>query len=666
MKKQELLKIMDDVLLEKLFGFCYARTNDSYEAQELCSDIVFALVKSANTTGDIIDIYPFIWQTARNVYADYCTKRKKQADFYYQGDPTEMLSLVPTQEIDDNDEELLQKVYHRISFLTRAYREVMILYYLNDLSTAEIAKLQNISETAVRQRLFSARRKIKKEVENMKDIHKKPITLDTIDFALYGYGNPLWSDPRKVCARQLSQHIIWLCRKKPMNALELAEKLNTPTVYVEEELDILVRGENGKYGLLRRLDNGKYGINIILLDKAEVERVYEIYRSYIPVICKTITTFIEEHKQEYLAFPYLNKKAELNLILWQQLAILAQSFPRHVARLLQQKYFADASPLTRPFSVYGYLDYGVAYVNGWDNIHAENICGYSEIQVDNIYNTHIKEHFHCGHDIANDTQLQLALRAIEGLDMNMLSYIEKEHAAKAIENGYLYREGEMLYTKILISDMKDRHKLFAISSSLTENILAEEADAAAEKMNDLIRSVVPDYLISEWVFINDLAENLVIDSLTKALIEKGILTPPEDRIGAEGCWMSVMRPQMEENKKKVLVVDDAPFIRNYLAEQLSKEYQIITAEDGEEGVETFKSECPDAVFLDINMPKLGGIDALRQMMEINSQSSIIMLTAVDRQEVIDECKSLGALDYIIKPFGMEHILQALHTSLNDV
>ena len=166
-----------------------------------------------------------------------------------------------------------------------------------------------------------------------------------------------------------------------MNTLELAEKLNIPTVYVEEEPDILAKGENGKYGLLRRLDNGRYGINIILLDQAEVETIYEIYRSYIPAICKTTTEFMEEHKQEYLSFPYLNKRVELNLVLWQQLTLLLRSFPRHVARLLQHKYFADVSPLTRPFSVYGHLEYGVNYVNGWNNTRAENICGYSEIQV---------------------------------------------------------------------------------------------------------------------------------------------------------------------------------------------------------------------------------------------------------------------------------------------
>ena len=59
MKKQDLLKYFDDYLLDKLFGFCYARTNDSYEAEELCSDIIYALVKAAHSDGEIESVYPF-------------------------------------------------------------------------------------------------------------------------------------------------------------------------------------------------------------------------------------------------------------------------------------------------------------------------------------------------------------------------------------------------------------------------------------------------------------------------------------------------------------------------------------------------------------------------------------------------------------------------------
>ena len=659
MKKQELLKIMDDALLEKLFGFCYARTNDSYEAQELCSDILFALVKTANTTGDITDIYPFIWRVARNVYADFSKYRKKHIDLFYQGDPSDVLSSVLTVEEEDDSEELLQKVYHRVSFLTKAYREVMILYYLDGLSTAEIAKRQNISETAVRQRLFSARNKIKKEVTTMADNQQKPILLDKIDFNMIGHGNPLWGDPRSVCTRQLSKHIVWLCRKKPLSALEISEKLNVPTIYVEEEFEILTRGENGEYGLLRQLDNGKYAINFILLDKEETEKAWEIYQSYVPVVCDKLSELINAHKQNYLKFPYLNKKVEPNLVLWQQIAVLSRTFSGHVERLLRQKHFADVSPLIRPFTVCGYLDNGIFYGDGWDNIKAENICGFSDITVDNIYNSRIKEHFVCGHNIAKDAQLQLALRAIRGLDINTLSSIEKEYAAKAIESGYLYREEEMLYTKILVCDMKNKHQLFTLSNNLSEGIFETEAEEAAERIAGLIHRIVPDYLISEWWAVVDIARMPMVHSITEALVERGILIPPEDGIGAEGCWMSVLQAHKESNKKKVLIVDDAPFIRNVLTEELSMYCQIITAEDGEEGIVKFKNERPDAVLLDINMPKLSGVDALKQMVEINAKARIIMVSAVDDKEVIDRCKSLGAAHYIVKPFNLNQILQAL-------
>lgn len=159
MKKQELLKYFDEDLMDKLFGFCYARTNDSYEAGELCSDIIFALVKASHSKGEITSLYPFIWKVARNVYADFSNGRRKYANTFYEGNADEVLQYITLEEPEDNSNELLNAVYRRIAFLTKAYREVMIMYYIDGLSTAEIAKKQNTSEVAIRQRLFSARQK---------------------------------------------------------------------------------------------------------------------------------------------------------------------------------------------------------------------------------------------------------------------------------------------------------------------------------------------------------------------------------------------------------------------------------------------------------------------------------------------------------------------------
>lgn len=538
MKKQELLKIIDDALLEKLFAFCYARTSDSYEAQDLCSDILFALIRAAHTDGDIENVYPFIWRVARNVYADFSNERSRHAAMLYAGDADEVLPFIADAGCDEDDEARFLAIYRRIAFLTKAYREVMILFYIDGLPIAEIAKRQNTSEGAVRQRLFSARQKVKSEVEEMAETYTKPVALDKIEYVIWGTGSPAWGDPRNVCKRQFSKHIIWLCRKKPMRAAEIAAELNVPTVYVEEELEILTKGENGKYGFLRRLEDGRYTINIVLLEKDVMEQANAIYTEQLPMICDTIARFIEQHKAEYLAFPYLNKKIDLNLILWQQVVMMASALSENVEKILSEKYFAQVEETKRPFSVFGYVDNGKYYGGGWDGVDAENVCGYSKIHLDNIYITRIKKHFSCGLNVSRDAQIQLAIRAIHGLDINTLSEKEKEHAAKAVDCGYLYRDGEMLYTKILVCNGKDAGSLYDISKKLRENF-AEDADGVAAKIAALIRRAVPEHLLGEWRRANTLAGMPVTDALVEALIEKGILTSPKDGIGAEGCWMSV-------------------------------------------------------------------------------------------------------------------------------
>lgn len=241
----------------------------------------------------------------------------------------------------------------------------------------------------------------------MAEIYNRPLTLDKIDYVIWGTGNPGWGDPRTVCSRMFSKHIVWLCHKKPMSASEIAEELNVPTVYVEEELEILRKGENGEYGFLRRLDNGKYAINFILLDKDVIEKANALYTEQLPKICDIISNYIEEHKAEYLAFPYLNKKVDMNLILWQQVSNISWAFSENVERILKEKYFSDVADVKRPFSVFGYVDNGKYYGGGWDGVDAQNVCGFSNVHLDNIYITRIKKHFSCGLNVSKDPRYSL-------------------------------------------------------------------------------------------------------------------------------------------------------------------------------------------------------------------------------------------------------------------
>nr|WP_302020808.1 RNA polymerase sigma factor [uncultured Acetatifactor sp.] len=553
MKKQELLKIMDENLMEKLFGFCYARTGDSQEARELCSDIVFELVNAANTEGDIENPYGFLWRIARNTYYDFANKKRRNSDIMYQGDPEEIFPLLAHEDGEENGEDdseaLLDAVYCQIAFLTKAYREVMVLFYLDGLSTAEIAVRQNTSETAIRQRLFAARRKIQSEVEEMKGISPKPVILDPIEYCIYGMGNPAWGDPRDVCTKQFSRHLVWLCRKRSITPAEAAEQLHVPAVYVEEELEALRKGANGQYGLVRRLDNGKgangihatgrYAINFPLFDREEVRQLRSVYMEQVPAFCRIVTDFVEAQREEYLAFPYLNRDRDWNLILWQQVYMMPSVFARCVARILAERYFAHVEEVERPFSVYGYVEDGEDFGTGCDCVEAEDDI-YGCWYVENIYNKWIEGHFFCWYHLEDNQELRLALKALQGLALDSLSEAEKEYAARALECGYLYREGEMLYTKILVCSRKDRERLFHVTEGLADGCLEKCAETVAEKLSNLIRRFLPGYLLGEWRLVNDLAyEPVVLNALLESLVEKGILVPPENGIGAEGCWMTV-------------------------------------------------------------------------------------------------------------------------------
>ena len=543
MKKQELLNMIDESLLDALYGYCYPRTRDSYAARELCSDIVYALVKAANTDGEIAEPYAFIWRVARNVYADYCKKRSRESAYGYMGDPDEALALIASDR-DDTDDSLMQllpDVYHRIAYLTRAYREVMIAFYLDGKPIAQIAKEQGVREDTIRQRLYSARKKLKDEVETMTQA-TKPVALGHIDYDIIGTGDPSWGDPRDVaCDRALSMHVLHLCHRSPKTASEIAAELNVPTLYIEQELEILTRGRNGQYGLLRRLENGRYGVNIVLLGKEAMQNAIALYEQHLPMVADVIAKFIEQHKDEYLAFPYLNHEVNLNLILWQQIFWMSNALEEQVTGILETKYFADIVTPDRPFTVYGFESIGRHFGCGMDGTAAQEICGYSNVHMTNIYISRIQKHFHCGHNISQDPMLLLTIRAIEGLSVDSLSEDEKEIAAKAIEQGYLLRKGDMLYTKILVHDKKDNSCPYNTTIKLENGYFDGAAESIAKEIAALIKDSLPDYLIGEWRYANRLAGLPMVDALVEALIERGILIPPKDGIGAEGCWMEITK-----------------------------------------------------------------------------------------------------------------------------
>jgi len=115
---------------------------------------------------------------------------------------------------------------------------------------------------------------------------------------------------------------------------------------------------------------------------------------------------------------------------------------------------------------------------------------------------------------------------------------------------------------------------------------------------------------------------------------------------------------------RILVVDDEIAIVDVLQTFLEeKGHKVFAAYDGEEAVAVAKQERPHVILLDIYLPKMDGIGVLRAVREFDETMGVIMITAFREEEVAKEALSLGAFDYITKPFDFDYLERALNTKL---
>ncbi|WP_430785759.1 response regulator [Virgibacillus flavescens] len=117
---------------------------------------------------------------------------------------------------------------------------------------------------------------------------------------------------------------------------------------------------------------------------------------------------------------------------------------------------------------------------------------------------------------------------------------------------------------------------------------------------------------------------------------------------------------------KVLVVDDAKFMRATLSNMLQLEnYEIVgEAENGEEAIELYKSLKPDIVTMDITMPVMNGIEAIKAIIEFDPMAKIVVCSAMGQQKVVVEAIEIGASDFIIKPFDENRVIDTIERVLH--
>jgi RNA polymerase sigma factor (sigma-70 family) len=531
-------------LLDKLYGFSYARCENADEAGELCSEIVFALLKSLRKAPEIGNLYAYIWRVARRVYADFCEKRRERSGRYVCGGDIEdrLYGPDPAEELAESAEEeaLLSRVGREIAFLSKIYRDVTVMFYLDEKPMSEIAKALGISENTVKQRLFSARNTIRKAIENNMELKDK-LPIKPIHMIYWGDGNPLAGEPQKNAYRTFSQCVLYLCKDTPKSGKEISEALNVPMLFVEEELELQSEGTNGSDGLLKKLDNGKYLSTFIMLDCSAYREIQALFEKYLDDYADRLQAYIERRKADFLAFPFLNKQDDVRFILWSQIKSLGSCIDRLLEKDVVSRFYPGLELEKKDYYVFGYVSHGgERYPEGYgmEGVEANNVCGYSRVYLCNISGKRKQAHFHCGLNVSTAPQIQLMLRAIDGLNAGTLSKSERETAAKAIENGYLKKEGEKLIPKVLIIPMDKLKDFYALAGGFRGEA-KEFAEMLAEDYNKLVKKYLPAHLYGQLdEFIVQTMHDFITNLIEKC-IERGILYAPENPVCAEGTFFAV-------------------------------------------------------------------------------------------------------------------------------
>ncbi|MFD2613014.1 response regulator [Paenibacillus gansuensis] len=116
---------------------------------------------------------------------------------------------------------------------------------------------------------------------------------------------------------------------------------------------------------------------------------------------------------------------------------------------------------------------------------------------------------------------------------------------------------------------------------------------------------------------------------------------------------------------RILIVDDAAFMRMMIRDILSKNgFEVVgEAQDGAQAIEKFKELKPDLITMDITMPEMDGIAALKEIKKMDGNAKVIMCSAMGQQAMVIDAIQAGAKDFIVKPFQADRVIEAIKKTL---
>lgn len=281
--------------MEKLFYFCLKKTGDSYEAEDLTQDIALQVLTALQGGTEPRNFSAWVWQIARNRYSVWAGRKHTRAENMVDCDISDC-------EIEDESAGLVESVIHgeRLSLLRRElafirsdYRDIVVAHYIDGQSLREIAGRLSLPESAVKQRLYRARKIIQEGMEMAREFGVRSYKPDTI------WCNNICDrlgdrgQPHTLNEPKLNQNIFAVAYGTPQSAEELAIEMGVSLPYMEDTLELLTRET------LLKKENSQYETAFPIISREAQEKMHDRFREIMSRMLSPLEEGIDHLMAQY-------------------------------------------------------------------------------------------------------------------------------------------------------------------------------------------------------------------------------------------------------------------------------------------------------------------------------------------------------------------------------
>lgn len=286
--REALMKEFSENYMEQVYYFCLKKTGDSYEAEDLAQDIALNILTALHG-GTVPESFSgWVWQIARNRYSKWAARKHRHGESVTGSD-------ISDYEIEDESDSILDEMIHaddlallrrELAFISGEYRNIVTAFYIEDRSIRDIAATLKLPESAVKQRLYRARKILKEGMNMAREFGKLSYKPENINFTMNGYFGSN-GEPWNYLNRLLCRNIMLAAYRTPSTAEELAIEVGVALPYMEEELADLTKST------LMKKNGDKYETNIFIVSRAAQEKMLAHQLALIPDLTDAIIEAVE-------------------------------------------------------------------------------------------------------------------------------------------------------------------------------------------------------------------------------------------------------------------------------------------------------------------------------------------------------------------------------------